>query len=79
MSLLRSLARRRHLKALRRFPVGARRGLLRTLESPSHERAKVIRQLVDCGNQGMANVLIDLEADELLRFRMIEILRQFGH
>ena len=45
-----------------------RRDLLRYLATTSEERARLISELVE-GNAGMADILIDLEADEGLRAR----------
>jgi len=42
---------------------GARQDLLRVLTSPSHVRADVIRQFHERGEDGMVDVLSDLEAD----------------
>lgn len=54
---------------------GARRDLLRVLMSPSNVRADVIRQFHERGDEGMVEVLTELEADDLLRFQVIEELR----
>lgn len=62
-------------RLLRRLPPGARADLLRVLESRSNVRADVIRQFHDRGDDGMVEVLTDLEADELLRERVVMILR----
>lgn len=68
---------RRTLSRVSRLSVGARTDLLRVLTAPSHVRADVIRQFHErADGRGMADVLIDLEADELLRIRAIEVLRQ---
>jgi hypothetical protein len=57
--------------------VGARADLLRVLTAPSDVRADVIRQFHERPNgRGMAEVLIDLEADELLRIQTIDFLFQ---
>lgn len=54
------------------MPEGARRDLLRVLTSESHVRAVVIRQFHERGDE----VLTELETDELLRLRVIEVLLQ---
>ena len=55
-----------------------RRDLLRYLGATSKERARLIGQLVE-RNPGMADVLMDLEADYDLRTRFeIELLRAAG-
>ena len=59
------------------MPAGARADLLRVLTSPSNVRADAIRQFYERGEDGMVDVLSDLEADELLRLQVIEALRQF--
>jgi ACT domain-containing protein len=64
------------LRKLRRLPPGVRRDLLRVLTSPSNVRADVIRQFHERGEAGMVEVLVELEADELLRLQVIEVLRQ---
>jgi hypothetical protein len=61
-------------RALRDFPPGARRDLLRVLTSPSIVRADVIRQYHERGEEGMVDVLVELESDELLRVDVIEAL-----
>lgn len=55
----------------RRFPPGARAELLRVLTSPSNVRADVIQQFHERGDEGMVEVLTELEADELLRLRVV--------
>ncbi|HYU92423.1 MAG TPA: hypothetical protein VEN95_02940 [Actinomycetota bacterium] len=55
---------------------GAQQDLLRVLTSPSHVRADVIRQFHERGEDGMVDVLSDLEADELIRLQTIEALRR---
>jgi hypothetical protein len=65
------------LRRLRHLPVGARRDLLRVLTSPSNVRADVIRQFHERGEDGMVEVLTGLEADEALRYQVVDILREF--
>jgi len=60
---------------LRDLPDGARRDLLRVLMSPSNVRADVIRQFHERGDEGMVEVMTELEADELLRWQVIDLLR----
>jgi len=45
------------------------------LTSPSNVRADVIRQFHERGDEGMVEVLTDLEANELVRLQVIEALR----
>lgn len=52
---------------VRDLPDGVRRDLLRALVSPSNVRADVIRQFQERGDEGMVEVLTELEADDLLR------------
>lgn len=66
-----------------RFPEGlpelspkAQRELLLVLTSPSNVRADVIRQFHERSKDGMVEVLAELEADELLRLEVIEVLRR---
>jgi hypothetical protein len=54
---------------------GARSELLRVLSSPSNVRADVIRQFHERGDEGMVEVLTELEGDELLRWQVIDELR----
>ena len=61
---------------LARLPAGARRDLLRVLESDSRVRADVVRQFHEREDWGMVEVLADLEADELIRLQVIEALRR---
>jgi hypothetical protein len=57
--------------------IGARRDLLRALRSPSNVRADLIRQMYDRPDtRELAEVLMDLEADELMRFQVIAFLEQ---
>ncbi|SRR6266508_1116396 len=63
-------------KRFRRLSPGARADLLRVLTSPSNVRADVIRQFHERGDDGMVDVLSDLEADALLRIQVIEALRR---
>jgi hypothetical protein len=60
---------------LRRLNAQARRELLRVLASPSAVRADVIRQFHERGDEGMVEVLTALEAEELLRLQVVEMLR----
>ena len=62
-------------RRLRRLPAGARADLLRVLESPSNVRADVIRQFHERGDEGMVEVLSDLEGDEMVRLQVVEALR----
>ena len=57
------------------LPAGARRDLLRVLTSDDRVRADVIRQFHDRGDEGMVEALAELEADDLLRWQVIEQLR----
>lgn len=57
------------------LPDGARADLLRVLTSPSNVRADVIRQFHDRGDEGMVEMLAELEADELARLQVIDALR----
>jgi hypothetical protein len=66
-------------KRFRRLPAGARADLLRVLTSPSNVRADVIRQFYERGEERMVQVLTDLEADELLRARVVDVLRRLDH
>lgn len=60
---------------LGRIPPGARDDLLRVLTSPSNVRADVVRQFHERGDEGMVEVLTDLEADEMTRLHVVELLR----
>ena len=64
--------------ALRRLPPEARRDLLRVLESDSRVRADVVRQFHERGDDGMVEVLAELEADELLREQVTLLLRRLA-
>lgn len=57
-----------------RMPAEARRDLLRVLTWPSNVRADVVRQFHERGDDGMVEVLTELEADELAREQVILIL-----
>jgi hypothetical protein len=68
---------RRTMRHLSRLSLGARADLLRVLTSSSRVRADIIRQFHERPDGlGMAEVLMDLEADELLRIQAIDLLRQ---
>jgi len=62
------------LRRLKRLPPGARAELLRVLTSPADVRADLIRQFHE-RHLDLAEVLMDLEADELLREQVIDMLR----
>jgi len=70
-------SRGRGMRALRKLTPGARRDLLRVLTSPSNVRADVIRQFYERPDgAALAETLIDLEADEMLRVQVIEALEE---
>lgn len=50
--------------------------MLRVLTSPSNVRADVIGQFHQRGEVGMAEVLMDLEKDEVLRVQLIHRLQR---
>jgi hypothetical protein len=54
---------------------GATLDLLRVLAAPSNVRADVIRQFHERGEEGMVEILAELEADDLLRWQVIDELR----
>lgn len=56
--------------------VGARKELLGVLTAPSNVRADVIRQFHERGDDGMVEVLAELEADDLFPFDVIDVLRR---
>jgi hypothetical protein len=62
------------VKDLRSLPAGVRRDLLRVLTSDSRVRADVIMQFHERGDDGMVEVLAELEADDLLRWQVIDVL-----
>jgi len=61
------------LQRLAELPPWARADLLRVLTSESRVRADAIRQFHERGLD-LADVLIDLEADDLLRLKVIDAL-----
>jgi hypothetical protein len=63
-------------QSLERLPNGGKRELLRVLESNDVVRADVIRQFYQRGDTGMVEVLSHLEADDVLRLRIIGELRR---
>jgi HEAT repeat protein len=67
-----------HARRLRDLPDGARRDLLRLLESPSRVRADAIRQLHERGEAELVDALAELEADELIRLQVVDALRTFA-
>jgi hypothetical protein len=66
------------MRGLRRLAPGVRRDLLLVLQSPSVVRADAIRQFHERGDDGMVEVLTELERDELLRLRVVAALRSAG-
>jgi len=71
------LIQRRTLSKLQRLEPGVRRELLRVLTAPDDVRADVIRQFYQrTGGEELAEVLMDLEADELLREQVVLVLRR---
>ncbi len=67
----------RAIRYVSRLSVGERRDLLRDLTAPSIIRADAIRQFRERPDgQRMADVLLDLEADEFLRLHVVEALRR---
>jgi hypothetical protein len=63
---------------LRRIPPAARVDLLRVLESDSRVRADVIRQFYERrGGVELAELLMELEEDELIRLQVVQMLRNF--
>lgn len=58
------------------MPEAARRDVLRVLTSDDRVRADVIRQFYERGEEGMVEVLTELEADEMLRWQTIDVLRE---
>jgi hypothetical protein len=63
------------LARLKALPVGARRDLLKVLLSDSAARADLIRQFYERkGTRNLAEVLIDLESDDVLRVTVIGLL-----
>ncbi len=56
---------------------GVRADFLRVLTAPSWVRADVIRQFYERpGKRGWAELLIDIEEDELVRLRVIALLEE---
>lgn len=69
----------RTLRRFARLSPGVRRDLLRVLTSPPNVRADVIRQFYERpSGRAMAEVFMDLEADGLLRLRVIHLLRDLA-
>ena len=65
------MIKHRMIRKLRRLPPGARADLLRVLTSTSCVRADIIRQFYDQPEgKEMAEVLMDLEEDDLLRLQV---------
>ena len=64
-------------RRLASLPLGARRELLRVLASPSKTRADLIRQMHErTDSRDLAEVLMDLESEPLLRFDVMEALKE---
>jgi hypothetical protein len=58
------------------LPLAARRDLLKVLTSDSHVRADVIRQFHERDQDGMVNLLVDLEGDDAFRREVVAALRR---
>jgi hypothetical protein len=63
------------VERLRRLPAAVRADLLRVLESDSRVRADMVRQFHEPGEEGMVEILVELEADELLREQVLLLLQ----
>jgi hypothetical protein len=69
--------RKRAIRHVSRLSVEERQDLLRDLTAPSIIRADAIRQFRERPDgQRMADVLMDLESDEPLRFHVVDALRR---
>lgn len=63
-------------RQLARLGPGARAELYRLLSAPSETRANVIGQLYsDTPTQELADILIEVEADPVLRLEVLRLLR----
>jgi ACT domain-containing protein len=60
---------------LSNLPPDVRADLLRVLRSLSNVRADTIRQFHERGAESMVEVLVELEQDDLLRYRVILALQ----
>lgn len=59
------------------LPIGARRELLRVLTAPPNVRTDLIRQMHQRRDtRELAEVLIDLEADDFIRLQVITLLEE---
>ena len=68
---------RRVHRQLPGLPRGARQELLRVLASSTERRADLIRQMYEQPDtRGMAEGLMDLEAEPLLRLNVMEALKE---
>jgi len=64
---------------MKRLSAGARIELYRLLAQPSSVRADAIRQLfARSDTRQLAEILIDLEADTVLRLETLRTLREYG-
>jgi hypothetical protein len=65
------------LSRIAKLSIGIRRDLLRLLKAPPDIRADMIRQMhARTDTSGLAEVLMDLEADELIRLQVIALLEE---
>jgi hypothetical protein len=70
---------RRSSRSLRKLPVGVRADLLRVLTSSARVRADVIRQMYARDDtRDLAEVLMDLGTDDLLRAQVVQLLARIG-
>jgi len=64
------------VERLRRLPLGVRRDLLKVLTANERVRADAIGKMwARADTRELADVLIDVESDEVVRLHLIEVIR----
>jgi hypothetical protein len=61
---------------LAKLTKSVRRDLLRVLRAESDVRADVVRQFHERGDDDVVEVLTELEADDVLRTQVVDVLRE---
>jgi hypothetical protein len=63
------------VERLAKLTKSIRRELLRVLTAESDARADIVRQFHERGDDDLVEVLTDLESDDVLRARVVDVLR----
>jgi hypothetical protein len=64
------------VERLTKLTKSVRRELLRVLTAESDVRADIVRQFHERGDDDLVEVLAELEADDVLRTQVVDVLRE---